>query len=796
MARLRFAVAFVLALLALGIGVVASLPVTVPVRVAGRTEPDAALDYSSNRTAVVTVHLRSTVRGVEMTADYVINVPQNDPLVVAVQYGTVNGRSLAGRVAGAPTSGVYTDPVVEYDQGALWARLVFSSGPDVVSYGAYVERPDSLEAPGLVASRTLDIRGEGVDLWVTGDKARSISRNHALFVGSVHDFVFVRVTAGSGLTTDWSLTSGPVLWHLGAGLPWLLVLLMVGRSRHRARGPMRAAAIGYVAMIPLLAAILLWAPPSSGLVLAVIFLVAPTLVLAWCRAMRGLSPTGGWVRWLAVGLATGTVVGSFLVTDGPPWRLLVGGVAAGLSLASAAWAAGYRSWTVVLGLLGLTLVPGAAVVTFVYQQTTVPYGGVAEVVLGLCVAPVVFGVLSVSQVPRRRFAYPLALLASMVLFVPVVALAMDAAGAVEASYPYVRPITEGEQGVLVVTGTLVVLLVVVAYRLAADPAVYAEPLVRLAMVVVVLVASTPHSVSTFGQLIALALLVATLLWLAPTSRMPRAVRLARISPRTHARLVRAELWQRLVDRVAREVHRTGVTRAAAGDVGLAELHRTWTASVGVAPRRQGVYLTEAALGSGAGFTPRQNLLAGVAAAAVLAMPMMWYEVSLVLFGPGTDVTTQSTLSLIDQLRPVLRWVAYGAVFGLLYPLIRGERPVTKAGFLLVALLVPELLAIALTPYSTTQAIWFALVIRSGQITVLAIGLGLFWEWRLSRAAGLGWAQLRDFRRAGALITPVTTVVVAAATAIATALAGAAVAAILQSPSTGPTTPSSSPAQQR
>ncbi len=65
--------------------------------------------------------------------------------------------------------------------------------------------------------------------------------------------------------------------------------------------------------------------------------------------------------------------------------------------------------------------------------------------------------------------------------------------------------------------------------------------------------------------------------------------------------------------------------------------------------------------------------------------------------------------------------------------------------------------------------------------MLCTGLGLFWEWRTSRTALLRWSQLRDFRSVGALVTPVTTVLVAAATAIATGLGGAAVSAILNSP---------------
>ncbi|MFD8542585.1 hypothetical protein [Streptomyces sp. NPDC059649] len=64
------------------------------------------------------------------------------------------------------------------------------------------------------------------------------------------------------------------------------------------------------------------------------------------------------------------------------------------------------------------------------------------------------------------------------------------------------------------------------------------------------------------------------------------------------------------------------------------------------------------------------------------------------------------------------------------------------------------------------------LLLTAQTLLVALGLGLYWEARLVRTAGLPWGHIRNFRRLSSLAVPTTTLLVAVVTAVATALAGA------------------------
>ncbi|MFC0109607.1 hypothetical protein [Kibdelosporangium aridum] len=783
MTAVRYVFALVLVLLPLGIGAVIYTPDDLRlVEFSREADPqEAAIRVNAPREAEVSVLLRSTVRGVEVTADYVIDVFRWDPLIDAVRTGVVDGKAVACSIAGAPETGVFSPPTVEFGRDDLRAKVLVSGTLTLSDTDGYIERPSSYHS-GQVWERTLRVRTEGVSVVeLHSDEGPALMGPDRIeFTGPINRYIYVSVESGSTQWTGWSLSQGPALWHIAMGVPWLLVLFLGYRSRHRVRGPLRAGAIAYVFSIPPLGAMLLWIPSTAGVILSGIFMVAPVLTLIWCRAVRGVEPLGRQVQWLACGalvLAVGTAAA--LLPAGSALTLIGGGAAAGASLAAAAWIAGRRSWAAIAALIGVTLVCGAPLVDFLVEQSALPYGGFALLTLGLLAAPVAIGLAAAIGARRKALGYTIAVVVSAVLFLPAAALVVDAVDTVVRDYPRRVTLAFATDAAAILVAALVTLLIMLIIRLSTDAHAYADPIIRMAMFVIVVIAVIPNSVSTLGQVLALLSLTFTLIWLVPANRADRAARLAAVGRRTHVRLVRLEIWQRLVDQVARETHRTGIARAAAGEVPLSTLYGTWSASV--QPARAGINLHEAALGSGGGFSPRANLLAGVGAAAALALPIMAYEASLIFFSPGTDLSGQSTLELLGDGRSVLRWVVYGALFGLFYPALRGDRPIAKASALLVALLVPELLAIVLTPAASAEQIAFAVAIRAGQITVLCIGLGLFWEWRLSRSAGLRWGQLRDFRKAGALVTPVTTLVVAAATTVVTALAGAAVAAILQAP---------------
>jgi len=98
--------------------------------------------------------------------------------------------------------------------------------------------------------------------------------------------------------------------------------------------------------------------------------------------------------------------------------------------------------------------------------------------------------------------------------------------------------------------------------------------------------------------------------------------------------------------------------------------------------------------------------------------------------------------------------------------------------------------------SRIDAMLQAVGIRAGQLFVLFIVLGLWYEWRLASVARVPWGRLRDFRSLRELTAPALAVLIAIATAIATGFAGAAVSALLQRPADesplGPAPPSVSP----
>lgn len=152
--------------------------------------------------------------------------------------------------------------------------------------------------------------------------------------------------------------------------------------------------------------------------------------------------------------------------------------------------------------------------------------------------------------------------------------------------------------------------------------------------------------------------------------------------------------------------------------------------------------------------------------------------------PGTSFAQLVMLSL-----HILRWVVYAAFYGYFYPRLPGNVPVTKSTFFLMAVLLPELTLIPLSaPYSTRETLT-VLLLRTGETVVFCYGVGLSWEIRLARLAGLPWSGLRDLRRLSTVTAPAATVIVAVATTIATALAGAATVAMLQSgPAESPPVP--------
>ena len=67
----------------------------------------------------------------------------------------------------------------------------------------------------------------------------------------------------------------------------------------------------------------------------------------------------------------------------------------------------------------------------------------------------------------------------------------------------------------------------------------------------------------------------------------------------------------------------------------------------------------------------------------------------------------------------------------------------------------------------------------GEVALVCIGLGLYWEWRVMHLAGEPWARVRNVRSVRSLATPLLAVVIAAGTTAATSAAGQTVDRILK-----------------
>lgn len=759
------------------------------------------------RAVDVLVTVQSGLRGIEAHADYTIVLSRRDPLIAAVDRGDVDGATLVGLLAGAPTGPTYVAPMIEYGEAGDLATLKVSSRPVQVRTWLLVEQTyEDSGGAGQVASRTLQIVTRDVELTrVLADGVPS-SRNGDILrfgPGPVLSSLYVAVGVApsaeeaAGAIDLLSLSRGPLLWHIAMAIPWLILLLRTVRSQHPSRGPLRVGALVYLIAVPALALVLWWTQTSSSplrvpvrdAMLALILVVGPVMTAGWCRWLRGEPAFGGGLRRFVPVLAGVLVVAALaLAADGPlaAWPSLAGGLAAAALLWAAARLAGRDR--LVAAALGLAFVPGTLVVHFLFEQAHLTWGTFAAVGLGLLMVPVPVVLVRGLVTRWRRLATVLAGMLGAILIAPVVSVLKDPVRGLAAMPALQQPMSVG---VGAATVLILVLLVVLTARLLADSrdtGVFAEPLTRAAGIAVVVIAAIPAYITLLGPVVAALSLVIALQWLIPSSRVGTGTALADVTDAQHRTLVRAELWQRLLQRTAQQTYRGAPARVGTGEVKLDDIQPVWQKAIGPSEPTGALPLTRSALGSGGGVTPRENLLFGAATAAVLALPIMTYEGWLVFFSADPELAKMTTATLLQALARLLRWIAYGGVFGLFYPVLRGDSPTAKGGFLVLALLPSELLSMATAPYSPAQTVWYALLIRTGQVAVLSIGLGLWWERRLARAAGLRWGQLRDFRSFGALVTPVTTVLVAAATTVATTLAGAAVGTLLKPSPAAPSAP--------
>ncbi|MDX6349782.1 MAG: hypothetical protein QOF84_4572 [Streptomyces sp.] len=249
----------------------------------------------------------------------------------------------------------------------------------------------------------------------------------------------------------------------------------------------------------------------------------------------------------------------------------------------------------------------------------------------------------------------------------------------------------------------------------------------------------------------------------------------------HAGRLRRYARGQLLERARREVVRVSAARMAGDEGTVEEFDRKWRALGGndaTSRAFDGELEQRRALGGNAGFSAWENGRAGAAAALVIALPMLGYD----LWALRGWFPSLMTVQILDLLRHSLRWTAYGFVYGYFFPLLPGRTPLAKAGALIAAMVLPETLLVLIPQATGSADVGLAVLLRLGETVTFGMFLGLWWERRIAVAGQVPWAAVRNLRSATALGAPATAVVVAVATTVATALAGAATVALLHSPS--------------
>jgi hypothetical protein len=286
-----------------------------------------------------------------------------------------------------------------------------------------------------------------------------------------------------------------------------------------------------------------------------------------------------------------------------------------------------------------------------------------------------------------------------------------------------------------------------------------------------------------GRYLAVAIAAVGFAVLLPQSAESRAARLQAVTSRAHNHRMHALLKDQTLEASRREFLAASRTALAEGELTAREWSRRWKklgalGARGTAPQHS-VALRLAALGSSGGRDAWRNGVAGAVLLTVGSLPWLCYTLP-----PLLSVTSQVD-NTVQVWAYALRWPLYGFVYGYAYSWLRGGTPLGKAMCLLAVVLTAELTQL-LYQGLKPGAFGVSLLLTTGNCLAVFLVLGLYWEVRLVRAAGLRWGQIRNFKSFSAIAVPATTVLVAAATAMATAMVGVWVAPGSAPPAENPT----------
>lgn len=255
--------------------------------------------------------------------------------------------------------------------------------------------------------------------------------------------------------------------------------------------------------------------------------------------------------------------------------------------------------------------------------------------------------------------------------------------------------------------------------------------------------------------------------LLPPARAEHAKRLHGLTGAAHARLLNS-LARALLFAEGRHRFLTS-SRGTLADTSLPadDWEDTWQSlrrPTAADAARETARLKEVALGGSAGSTAWSNGLTAAAATALLTMPWTaWTAWQAEGYSGVPEAVTVAGA-------PTCVWLAHGFVYGYLYPWLRGNTPVGKAGWLWLVMSAVQVLLLVPRLRVPQGPIALAVFLLLAQSAVLALALALYWEIRLVHRADLLWGHIRNFRRLSSLATPLSAVLVATMAAVATVLA--------------------------
>ncbi|MCK2212685.1 hypothetical protein MF672_002560 [Actinomadura sp. ATCC 31491] len=336
------------------------------------------------------------------------------------------------------------------------------------------------------------------------------------------------------------------------------------------------------------------------------------------------------------------------------------------------------------------------------------------------------------------------------------------------------PIVRGVLGLLLLG---FVMLVLRLRRLGGELAAVDSQVAESTMIAVLMVLYiTPSGITTLADInVPLPLLAITSVVAWATARwLLSGPHVAVVEPTTqeqHRQLVRAAIHKRLLLVAEQELYRVGRGRLGSGEMSMADFDQRRHA-LEAALAKHGRH-PETAFATAAACTPWLNGVHAFTIGLLLSLPFT------IVYGlpQGVDLTTW----LFDA-RYLLTLPAFGFLYGYFYPRVRGTQPMTKALHLTAAALLTELSGYLSTlaepdigAFDKAQVAGIVV----GQVTLVCVGLGLFWEWRIMHLADEPWARVRNLRSMRSLAAPTLALALAIGTTAATSAAGTTVDHILK-----------------